>query len=115
MHNMSFEVESQITGKLIKNTVKVLDQSIQNELLAKGYGERYDDEFILNSFEALYLLYTKKLQVLKITKKISFNSLIEIYKKDESDIFTKFLIYRDLRNRGSVSYTHLTLPTICSV
>ena len=92
MHNMSFEVESQITGKLIKNTVKVLDQSIQNELLAKGYGERYDDEFILNSFEALYLLYTKKLQVLKITKKISFNSLIEIYKKDESDIFTKFLI-----------------------
>ena len=54
---MSFEVESQITGKLIKNTVKVLDQSIQNELLAKGYGERYDDEFILNSFEALYLLY----------------------------------------------------------
>ena len=58
MHNMSFEVESQITGKLIKNTVKVLDQSIQNELLAKGYGERYDDEFILNSFEALYLLYT---------------------------------------------------------
>ena len=103
MHNMSFEVESQITGKLIKNTVKVLDQSIQNELLAKGYGERYDDEFILNSFEALYLLYTKKLQVLKITKKISFNSLIEIYKKDESDIFTKFLIYRDLRNRGYVA------------
>ena len=51
---MSFEVESQITGKLIKNTVKVLDQSIQNELLAKGYGERYDDEFILNSFEVLY-------------------------------------------------------------
>ena len=100
---MSFEVESQITGKLIKNTVKVLDQSIQNELLAKGYGERYDDEFILNSFEALYLLYTKKLQVLKITKKISFNSLIEIYKKDESDIFTKFLIYRDLRNRGYVA------------
>lgn len=103
MHNMSFEVESQITGKLIKNTVKVLDQSIQNELLAKGYGERYDDEFILNSFEVLYLSYTKKLQVLKITKKISFNSLIEIYKKDESDIFTKFLIYRDLRNRGYVA------------
>ncbi len=32
---MSFEVESQITGKLIKNTVKVLDQSIQNELWKK--------------------------------------------------------------------------------
>ena len=40
MHNMSFEVESEITGKLIKNTVKILDQSIQNELLSKGFGER---------------------------------------------------------------------------
>ena len=103
MHNMSFEVESEITGKLIKNTVKILDQSIQNELLSKGFGERYDEEFILNSFETLYLLYIKKLQVLRITKNISFDSLIQIYKKDESDVFTKFLIYRDLRNRGYVA------------
>ena len=103
MHNMSFEVESEITGKLIKNTVKILDQSIQNELLSKGFGERYDEEFILNSFETLYLLYIKKLQVLKITKNISFDSLMQIYKKDESDVFTKFLIYRDLRNRGYVA------------
>ena len=100
---MSFEVESEITGKLIKNTVKILDQSIQNELLSKGFGERYDEEFILNSFETLYLLYIKKLQVLRITKNISFDSLIQIYKKDESDVFTKFLIYRDLRNRGYVA------------
>ena len=103
MHNMSFEVESEITGKLIKNAVSILDQSIQNEQLSKGFGERYDEEFILNSFEALYLLYIKKLQVLKITKNISFDSLMQIYKKDESDVFTKFLIYRDLRNRGYVA------------
>ena len=104
MHNMSFEVESEITGKLIKNAVSILDQSIQNELLSKGYGERYDDdEFILNSFETLYLLYIKKLQVLKTTKKVSFDSLMQLYKEDEHDIFTKFLIYRDLRNRGYVA------------
>ena len=104
MHNMSFEVESEITGKLIKNAVSILDQSIQNELLSKGYGERYDDdEFILNSFETLYLLYIKKLQVLKTTKNVSFDSLMQLYKKDEHDVFTKFLIYRDLRNRGYVA------------
>ena len=103
MHNMSFEVESEITGKLIKNAVSILDQSIQNDLLSKGYGERYDDEFILNSFETLYLLYIKKLQVLKTTKNVSFDSLMQIYKKDEHDVLTKFLIYRDLRNRGYVA------------
>ena len=100
---MSFEVESKITGKLIKNAVSILDQSIQNDLLSKGYGERYDDEFILNSFETLYLLYIKKLQVLKTTKNVSFDSLMQIYKKDERDVFTNFLIYRDLRNRGYVA------------
>ena len=38
---MSFEIESQITGKLIKNSVRILDQTIQNELSSKGYGENY--------------------------------------------------------------------------
>ena len=99
---MSFEMESQINGKLIKDSVKILDQSIQNELLSKGYGEKYDNEFILTSFEILYLSYTKKLRVLKTKKNISFDDLMQIYKKNESDIFTKFLIYRDLRNRGYV-------------
>ena len=99
---MSFEVESQISGILVKDSVKISNQSIQNELLSKGYGEKYEKEFILNSFEILYLSYTKKLKVLKIKKSISFDDLIHIYKKTEKDVFTKFLIYRDLRNRGYV-------------
>ena len=78
---MSFEMESQINGKLIKDSVKILDQSIQNELLSKGYGEKYDNEFILTSFEILYLSYTKKLRVLKTKKNISFDDLMQIYKK----------------------------------
>ena len=57
---MSFEVESQISGILVKDSVKISNQSIQNELLSKGYGEKYEKEFILNSFEILYLSYTKK-------------------------------------------------------
>ena len=96
---MSFEIESKISGKLVGNTVKILNQSMQNELLSKGYGEKYKKEFILSSFETLYLVYIKKLKVSKIKKNISFDELIQICKKYESDIFTKFLIYRDLRNR----------------
>ena len=99
---MSFEIEYKISGKLVGNTVKILNQSMQNELLSKGYGEKYKKEFILSSFETLYLVYIKKLKVSKIKKNISFDELIQICKKYESDIFTKFLIYRDLRNRGYV-------------
>ena len=39
---------------------------------------------------------------LKGKKIISFDYLIEAYKKIHDDVFTKFLIYRDLRNRGYI-------------
>ena len=78
---MSFEVESQIIGKLAKNFVQILDQSMQNELLSKGYGEKYEKKFILNSFETLYLSYIKKLKVSKVKKNISFDDLIQIFQQ----------------------------------
>jgi|TARA_B110000014_G_scaffold121582_1_gene83531 tRNA-intron endonuclease len=100
---MSFEVESQITGKLVKNSVKIPNKSMQNTLLLKGYGEKSEKDFVLNSFEALYLAYIKKLKISKTNKNVTFDELMNIYKKSEEDIFTKFLVYRDLRNRGYVT------------
>ena len=100
---MTFEIESEITGKLVKNSVKITSKSIQNELLSKGYGEKFDGDFILNSFEILYLTYIKKLKISKMNKNIPFDELMNIYKKNEDDIFTKFLVYRDLRTRGYVT------------
>lgn len=99
---MSSEVESQINGELAKNSVKISNRSMQNELLSRGYGEKYEKEFVLNSFESLYLSYIKKLKVFRSKKNISFNDLVSIYKKNDDDIFTKFLIYRDIRNRGYI-------------
>ena len=99
---MSFEIESKITGELVKNSVIISNQSVQNELLSRGYGEKCEKELILSSFETLYLSYIKKLKVLKKKKSVSFDELLQIYKKNNDDIFTKFLIYRDLRNRGYV-------------
>ena len=39
---MSLEVESQITGKLVKNSVNIPNKLMQNALLSKGYGEKYE-------------------------------------------------------------------------
>ena len=52
-------------------------------------------------FETLYLLYTNKL-VLKKVKQIDFDFFMNACQKTDSEILTKFLIYRDLRNRGYV-------------
>ena len=45
---MSFEVESQISGILVKDSVKISNQSIQNELLSKGGKEMKDLLYRLN-------------------------------------------------------------------
>ena len=60
---MSFDLGSHVSGELVKNTVKIKDPSMQNVLLLKGYGQKFDKEFILNSYESLYLTYTKKLRI----------------------------------------------------
>ena len=99
---MSFELESRISGKLVKNSVRIENLSMQNILLSKGFGQKSQKECFLNSYESLYLVYTKRLKILKGKKIISFDYLIEAYKKIHDDVFTKFLIYRDLRNRGYI-------------
>jgi tRNA-intron endonuclease len=58
------------------------------------------NKLLLKPFESLYLLYTDKLKIFKGKKNIDFDSLLQIYKKQNDDVLTQFLVYRDLRTRG---------------
>jgi tRNA-intron endonuclease len=97
---MSFENNSKIQGVLIKNQIMVLNPDSQKDLEQKGYGEFEKNKFYLKSFESLYLLYTGTLTLFKGKKKVVFDSLMQICKKNDEGILTKFLVYRDLRTRG---------------
>ena len=97
---MSFENNSKIQGVLVKNQIMVLNPDSQKDLEQKGYGEFEKNKFYLKSFESLYLLYTGALTLFKGKKKVGFDSLIQICKKNDEGILTKFLVYRDLRTRG---------------
>ena len=97
---MSFEKDSKIQGVLIKNQIMVLNPDSQRDLEQKGYGEFEKNKFYLKSFESLYLLYTGALTLFKGKKKVDFDSLMQICKKNDEGILTKFLVYRDLRTRG---------------
>ena len=89
-----------IQGVFIKNQSLILDPDIQQELEQKGYGEMEKNKLLLKPFESLYLLYTDKLKIFKGKKIIDFDSLLQIYKKQNDDVLTQFLVYRDLRTRG---------------
>ncbi len=78
----------------------ILEPNRQQELEQKGYGEIEKDKLFLKSFESLYLLYTSRLALFKGKNNIDFDSFLQICKKQDENILTKFLVYRDLRNRG---------------
>ena len=97
---VSIEAELEIQGVLIKDQTIILESTRQQQLRQKGYGEMDQGKLLLKSFESLYLLFTDRLTLFMGKKNIDFDSFLQICKKHDKDILTKFLVYRDLRNRG---------------
>ena len=89
-------------GQLISKQTCIYDKAMINELDSKGFGEIEGKKMLLVQFETLYLLYTKRLVLVKGNSRIDFDSFMNTCKKSDPEILTKFLIYRDLRNRGYV-------------
>ena len=85
---VSLEGDPKIHGVLIKNQTMVLNPDSQKDLEQKGYGEFEKNKFYLKSFESLYLLYTGTLTLLKGKKKVDFDSLMQICKKNDESILT---------------------------
>jgi len=91
-----------VNGEMISDQTCISDKNMIHELDQKGFGEIEKEKLFLKQFETLYLLYTKRLILKKSKKQIDFDSFMSICQKTDSEILTKFLIYRDLRNRGYV-------------
>lgn len=91
-----------VRGEIILDQVCVSDKNMIKELEQKGYGEIEKEILFLKQFETLYLLYSKRLVLNKGKREIDFDNYMNICKKTESEVLTKFLIYRDLRNRGYI-------------
>jgi tRNA-intron endonuclease len=91
-----------VNGVLVSDQTCITDKKMIHELDQKGYGEIEKEKLFLKGFETLYLLYSKKLILKKGKNQIDFSSFMSISQKTDTEILTKFLIYRDLRNRGYV-------------
>jgi tRNA-intron endonuclease len=91
-----------VKGEIISGQTCISDKNIIHELEQKGYGEIEKEKLFLKQFETLYLLYAKRLILKKGNKQFDFNSFMSLSQKTNPEILTKFLIYRDLRNRGYV-------------
>ena len=99
---MELDTEPQVEGQLVKDQTLISNKDMQHSLELKGYGEVSKKNFLIKPFESLYLLYLDKLKLKKGKKLVDFNSMMKNCIKFDSDILTKFLIFRDLRTRGYI-------------
>jgi len=91
-----------VNGELVSDQTCISQKNMIHELDLKGFGDIEQEKLFLKSFETLYLLYTKILILKKNNKQIDFDIFMGICQKTDFEILIKFLIYRDLRNRGYV-------------
>ena len=91
-----------VKGEVSLDQTCISDKNMIQDLDQKGYGEIEKEKLFLKPFETLYLLYAKRLILNKGKKQIDFDNYMNTCKKTDSEVLTKFLIYRDLRNRGYV-------------
>lgn len=96
------EFQNIIQGVLTRKClIKIDDFRSQDQLRNKGYGDKEDNNYFLETYEALYLLHLNKL-VITNGDVVDFSDLMKHALKYDKEIVTKFLVYRDLRSRGYV-------------
>ena len=96
------EFQNIIQGVLTKKClIKIDDFRSQDQLRNKGYGDKENNDYFLETYEALYLLHLNKL-VITNGDVVDFSDLMKHALKYNKEIVTKFLVYRDLRSRGYV-------------
>jgi len=71
------------------------------------FGEFKSGKVIYSIFEALYLLEKEKMEVLLGKKKLKFEQLMQEARQRDKSARTKYLVFRDMRNRGFIVKTAL--------
>ena len=102
--NAYSEIQQSIDARLDqKRQIFVVDdERHRDQLRNRGFGEEEDNDYVLKSYEALYLIYTKKLIIKGNDDIVGFDDLVRILIKRDKNILTRFMVYRDLRSRGYI-------------
>ena len=92
-------------AELVENKAIVSEKRQRDQLISRGFGEKTDKELVLDLQEALYLLEKGKLGIKKGKKKATGKMLMEIGEKEDKHFYSRYLVFRDLRDRGFVVKT----------
>ncbi len=99
-----------VKATFVKRRVVTEDCDIARELYNQSrYGAMTEDNCVqLSLIEALYLMDKKRLELVDgRNKKIKYNDFLKKAKALEPNLWVRYCVYRDIRNRGYVIKTAL--------
>jgi tRNA-intron endonuclease len=78
------------------------------ELRERGFGELGKGKVLLSPFETFYLLEKGRIKVsdAKTSNTVELRDLVDTLSVGKAEIWIKYLIYRDLRDRGYIVREH---------
>jgi len=71
------------------------------------FGEKKSGKILYSIFEALYLLEKGKIEVIYKKKKLKFDKLMQEAREKDKNVKTKYVVFRNMRNRGFIIKTAL--------
>ncbi len=79
-------------------------QSELMELRDRGFGDLRDGKLFFTPYESFYLLEKQKIRVFRkgTEEELELRDLVRKFSIGKPEIWTKYLVYRDLRDRGYI-------------
>ena len=74
---------------------------------SKKFGEKEEGKIIYSSYETLFLIETKKADLIKSKKSIKTEEIIKNFSKKDRNFIIKYLVFKYLRNKGYIVKTAL--------
>ncbi|RLI07008.1 tRNA-intron lyase, partial [Candidatus Bathyarchaeota archaeon] len=91
-------------ARYVGGEVVVDDPELIADLKRRGYGREQDGSLVLEPWEALYLVEKGRIEVSHPAtgRPLSFQELLDLLSQADGWLWARYLIYRDLRERGYV-------------
>jgi len=87
---------------LVGERVIITNKELADELEKKGIGEKEDKQLLLSPEEALYLKEKRKRFPIENArgKDLTYKELFKYFMRKDKEFGRKYLVYRDLKDRG---------------
>lgn len=101
--------KDKVISVFLKDLIMAPEGDLARDLYNKGrFGEIRDKNFHYSSVEALYLLEEDKMEIVDgKNKKLDFNQILNKTKKSDPRLWTRYMVYKDMRKRGYIVKTAL--------